>query len=352
MKTLYIIGAGCSRNYEKTSSPVQGLKPPLNNDFFKMAKKIIDHYDMSNLFGPIPGLDHFIRNMNRLFGYGDSEYDTTVFLDDRLSLEEVMTHFSLEYNILNFPRSFNSNPRTNVLNELLAYTLAESLSGEVCEKHRQLARMIVQGDLVLNFNYDILMDNALRDEDKFTDSGYLMRFDYFLDEDKWKRPIYQDSPIKMLKLHGSLNWLKCINCGSILLLGKQKDVPALWTGIKDFKFNCPKCGSSKYDGLERYIIPPGVKVIQDAEMRFLWQSAIKIQPLDRILAIGYSFSDQDPQVKMLLRVMIENNNFISNIPITLVTRNSYSFNDVKERVEKIFRHSNINYIPTNDFFNL
>jgi len=100
MVTLYIIGAGCSRNYEQCQSPVPRLQPPVNADFFKMAKKIVDFYDLSHMFGPIPGLDHFTRNLNRLYGYGESEFDTTVFNDDRLTLEGVMTHFHLEYELL------------------------------------------------------------------------------------------------------------------------------------------------------------------------------------------------------------------------------------------------------------
>jgi hypothetical protein len=38
---LLIIGAGCSKNYSQGSSQIQGLASPLDNDFFRMAKKVL-----------------------------------------------------------------------------------------------------------------------------------------------------------------------------------------------------------------------------------------------------------------------------------------------------------------------
>ena len=40
MKT-YLLGAGCSRNYAEGVTKIQGLLPPLDKDFFRMAKKVM-----------------------------------------------------------------------------------------------------------------------------------------------------------------------------------------------------------------------------------------------------------------------------------------------------------------------
>jgi len=351
MKTLYILGAGASRNYDQGVSPVPDLKVPLNYDFFENAKKIIDYYKLAHMLGPIGGLDHFIRNINRLYGYGDSEDDTTSFLDTRLSLEEVMVHFSLEHDILGYNYRYSTvNIRNTTLNELLAYTLAESLSGGPCHKHNKLARMMDSTDFVWNFNYDILMDLALLLQGKFSDTGYNVHFDYVYDNGGWDRPSHAPSEIHMLKLHGSLNWLKCDNCNSLLLLRNIKDVPALWTGIKSLDISCPNCDAGKYNGLNRYIVPPSVKIFSDVEIKYLWKLAYRIRDINRIVSIGYSFSENDPQVKMLLREIVRSKSLPTDLPITVVTHTNDSYKRIKKRLKVIFPNAKYNYNSATDFF--
>jgi len=55
--------------------------------------------------------------------------------------------------------------------ELIALTIAKALQGPVCSEHIKLANSLSNGDIVISFNYDILMDNALRASKKLTDSG-------------------------------------------------------------------------------------------------------------------------------------------------------------------------------------
>jgi len=183
MATLYILGAGCSRNYNQSISSVVGIRPPLNSDFFKIAKKVIDHYDMSFMFGPIPGLDHFTRNINRIYGYGHSTEDTTAYEDDRLNLEEVLTHFYLEYEMFDKDIPFfNRSSRIQTLLELIAYVITESTRGPICNKHNILSSKINNGDIIWNFNYDTLMDNSLYYKNKFNEAGYKIRFNYILEQ--------------------------------------------------------------------------------------------------------------------------------------------------------------------------
>jgi hypothetical protein len=65
---LLILGAGCSRNYSQGTSNITGLKSPLDNDFFKMAKKVLLNSRLeSNLAILIEGLVH---NLHRLLKIG------------------------------------------------------------------------------------------------------------------------------------------------------------------------------------------------------------------------------------------------------------------------------------------
>lgn len=348
MVVLYIIGAGCSRNYDGCTSPVPDLRPPLDKDFFKMAKKIIDFYGLSHMYGPVIGLDHFTRNLNRMYGYGDSESDTTVYDDDRLSLESVMTHFYLKYELLDRIQSNSHKPRIDTLNELLAHTITESLKGPMCSKHVHLAKRMQKGDVIWNFNYDLLVDNAIRLLGKFTDSGYVTRFDYTLVNGNWEK--FQDNPsdVIMLKLHGSLNWLRCAICGCNLLLRFKKYVPELWTHIRELPLECPKCGSSKYTGLERIIIPPSlVKSFGETEVRYLWKFASSLNNIHSLVVVGFRFAEQDPEVEMLLRTMVQYRNISSDVPIHIVNPRPKK---VSERFKLIFNRSEITHESPDSFF--
>ena len=198
---LLIIGAGCSRNYSQGTSNIAGLESPLDKDFFKMAKKVILHSRLErNLDILIEGLVH---NLHRLYGYKAFELknwintsDASKFLevldDDRLSLEKVMTQLIFENEIFQrmppFDGYYQGENRTidyddspKALIELVALTISKALEGPVCSEHIRLANSLSQGDIVISFNYDLLMDNALRQTKKLTDCGYLVPFQSVLD---------------------------------------------------------------------------------------------------------------------------------------------------------------------------
>jgi hypothetical protein len=358
MTILYIIGAGCSRNYDQGISPVRGLKPPLNKDFFKMARKVIDHYGLFNMYSPIMGLDHLIEDITELYGYKRGQ-STKVLDDDRLSLENVMNFYYLQRQILEQDVLLNSYPgdRIEALDDLLAYTIAESLSGPICSKHRFLANKMQEGDIVWNFNYDLLMDNALFAQGKLTDGGYVIRFDYTLVGNRWTRPKDVPSGVTMLKLHGSLNWLRCTSCGRFLLVRYAKSLPTLWKRIRDLRawgqdphIICPKCCSiARLSTLERIIVPPSLaKSYGDVEMRYLWRYAVLVSGISDLVVIGFRFAEQDIAVDMLLRNIVQQGGIKKNVPIHIVNTHP---DEVKLRFKSVFPKSYITCESPESFFN-
>lgn len=357
MATLYIIGAGCSNNYDECVSPVRGLKPPLNKDFFKMARKVIDHYGLCNMYSPIMGLDHLLRDINELYGYERGE-STEVLEDDRLSLEGVMNFYHLQQEILEqdvFPFRF-PHARIEALDDLLAYTIAESLGGPVCSKHTFLANRMQKGDVVWNFNYDLLMDNALFAQEKLTDGGYVTRFDYTLVGNRWIRPDDTPSGVTMLKLHGSLNWLRCTSCGRFLLVRYVKGVPDLWKRIRDLRvfgknpsIVCPKgCVSARDSALERVIVPPSMsKSYGDVEMRYIWRYADRVSDISNLVVIGFRFAEQDSAVDMLIRNIVQHGGIGKDVPIHVVNTHP---DEVKLRFKSVFPKSDITCESPESFF--
>jgi hypothetical protein len=226
LSKLYIIGAGCSRNYSDGVTDVPDLVSPLDSDFFKMAKKVIVHKGLGDdLRGPI---DYLLFDLYEMYGF-PSELDPVepptvtnekylaIFDDPRLGLENVMTMLSLKSDIFMKPwlmfgyreRGNNGFNLLGALVELVAVTIAEALRGPSCRKHQRLADLMGPSDIVFSYNYDILMDNALRESQKLTDKGYLLDFYLVFNDVTWEEPESNDSQISIFKLHGSMNWIRC-----------------------------------------------------------------------------------------------------------------------------------------------
>jgi len=299
MPVLYILGAGCSRNYSQSSHRIRGLKSPLNRDFFKMARLVIENTGMKS--DPL-----FMEEINLLIKkvaplYGSSDSGLSFFNNPSLNLEDVMTLLDIDFKlfspIASPQREQRESRQLRALKDLLARTLDYALMGPPCGKHRALAKKMQKGDVVLNFNYDILLDNALFNLGKVTDSGYMMNFFRVNQDDLWESPIEEPSDVTLFKLHGSLNWVRCGLCGAVMLYRFRKQ--AMYGANV---FQCPRCSSDESYG-ERMMIPPiQSKEYHDRDIAFLWVQADRmLRKFSRIVCIGYSFSPLDFDMTSLMR---------------------------------------------------
>ncbi len=299
MPTLYIIGAGCSKNFTEATHGIRGLKSPTNGDFFKMARRVILNTGMRSdpLFrGEI---EHLIKTIAPLYS---GQNDLKFFKDPKLNLEDVMTLLDIDFRVFSPLESQklgqNESPQMRVLKELLYRTLDYALKGGPCRKHRALAERMKQGDIVLSLNYDILMDNALFSLGRVRDSGYKMNFYKVNTDGRWVEPNTGRSQVTLLKLHGSLNWVRCGLCGSLLLYRYAKQT--LTSGF----FQCPRCSSGE-SVAEHMMIPPlHSKDYRDKDMAFLWVQADRmLKEFSNVVCIGYSFSPLDSDMDALIRRM-------------------------------------------------
>jgi hypothetical protein len=360
MAKILLIGAGCSRNYSESTSGINGLSSPLDGNFFQMAKKVILQEGIEPNFRIM--IEGIIHDLQRLYGYdpfdvkdwiGTPEADRFLEIldDERLSLEKVMTQLSLEREIFFQTPPFYGYRRGNnavglddslaALIELIAITISKALEGPRCSKHMKLASSLRSGDVVISFNYDILMDNALRDSGKLTDRGYLVPFQMAFNDQQWIAPEDSPSEVVLLKLHGSMNWLHCSYCGSYFLTRFEK-TGAWYVSLHK---NCPKCGRPR-DYLERVIIPPlPTKDYTTQPMNYLWNEAERhlMSRRREIVIIGYSFPPTDFATEALLRIALpwesqKQTHFI------IVNPNK----DVHERFRKAFHTSEVEWVESLD----
>lgn len=353
MSKLYILGAGCSRNYTEGTTNIPGLASPLDNDFFKMAKRVITNRTLDLLLSQ--SIDGLVRDLCRMYGCNPEEHPgehratsdekyLAVFDNPYLSLENVMTTLSLEsdlflkpFYLYGYPMAsmFHSSTRLAPLVELIAITIAEALRGPICKKHKELAEGMQPGDVIFSYNYDILMDNALRALDKLTDNGYMLSFRGVFNNIEWTKSEERDSPVSILKLHGSLNWIRCSFCSSNFLLRHQK----IGEWIETVPEICPKCGAEKFY-IERVIVPPLLtKNYSDPNINYLWLEAHRsIRKIDEIIIIGYSLPPTDFASETLFRTggFWETR---KEIAVTVVNPNK----EVVDRFSKIFDPSKITW---------
>ena len=153
---------------------------------------------------------------------------------------------------------------------------------------------------VVSLNYDILVDNAMirprAGTVTFPDYGCSIR-----------APEGQDRFGRLLKLHGSLNWLYCSACQQLELLvnhagNRTEPTPAkMYDAIRGFgkRVTCKNCGALVDPVL---ITPTHMKDYRNPHITSVWYEAHQmLRNADRVVFVGYSLPENDVEVIYLLK---------------------------------------------------
>lgn len=166
---------------------------------------------------------------------------------------------------------------------------------------------------VITTNWDIAFDSIVfRSGPIATDIDYGTRY-YLLNPDELgddqPNRIYPREGVfnyKILKLHGSLNWLKCPSCNKLFIN------PLVKIAIKDqtLSYDCRFCKKNhriakteaKGYNLEPHIVyPTFLKDLNSIHLRSIWEkSADVLIKTKRLIFIGYSFPQADYEIRQLL----------------------------------------------------
>jgi len=141
--------------------------------------------------------------------------------------------------------------------------------------------------------------------------------------------------IKILKLHGSLNWLNCSNCGRLFV-----EDEAIGVQMKECEFCNSGSSSDNYNLLlEPLIITPTLlKELTNLHIKNVWQNAfIELQEASSIYFIGYSLPYADFEFKYTLKKAIR-----MDATINVVLSSEDRRNGTKRRYDDFFG-KNINF---------
>ncbi len=283
---VVILGAGASAGYDKSNIH---LKAPVARNFFKKAmvlwERDCDRDRFQNLF----------KFLERYYSF-----NLTRLRNENLDIEEVLT--ILETNKLKIERK--------ELLEFIYLSLNKILFGEYCPYHRDLVESLGREDAIISFNWDLLVDNALAKKCRQDEMpNYGISFTGTYKSDDWHDRLNNRGP-RLIKLHGSLNWLECVPCkNNFCYVDRGKVVAEQITTPDDPRLKCPKCSQN----MTPVIIPPTLfkyKAYQRQIFKQLWQQAENVlRKAEEVIIIGYSLPVTDFKAKWLLMSSVAKRNY-------------------------------------------
>lgn len=126
--------------------------------------------------------------------------------------------------------------------------------------------------------------------------------------------------IKLLKLHGSLNWLVCPKCGRFFVEYDKNIAINTLGSVKHEEECCRFCKDTVGEKmgeplLESLIITPTyMKELNNLHIQNIWHNAyIELTEADEVVFIGYSFPEADFEMRYLLKRAIGNDTSIKVI---------------------------------------
>lgn len=178
---------------------------------------------------------------------------------------------------------------------------ASLLSGLLDDPERRRGRM----DSVITFNYDLVLDDALR-RIGFTP-------EYHLPKDLFSMPdsAANRRPVCVLKLHGSTNWAVCTKCHRSIFVLDEK-VTRDPSSLRDR--GCSKCHRRGYQPL---LIPPSWDKREYREItQTVWNKAVhELATATRICIIGYSMPETDAFFRYLLALALAENHGLFRLTV-------------------------------------
>lgn len=206
---------------------------------------------------------------------------------------------------------------------------------------------------IISLNWDILLDNDLnealqrRDGEVTDDYGPFGVVDYCCyisslrnDDRRIRTGLWtlgcRGYNIKLLKLHGSMNWLQCPNCQQLFIGFDEKHSVVNYTSPKPCR-HCEKQGTTS---LLRgsLVMPTFLKDLSNFQVKLIWQNAgVEIMEARRLVFVGYSLPQADFEFRQLISRMVHRD---AKIEVYLWDR-AATFADEKKRYEDFFSRHNV-----------
>jgi hypothetical protein len=287
-KTVFIMGAGATRGaLPHVVVNRKRIRPPLNGDFFRVAKTYARAKGKESIDA---------RRVERLLRVFKSEipYKGEPTMEEAFSLLYVAKDFPDIYGVRIGRKRKAGNQRE--IEDFLKLTFGILLTiGRESEGETGYDRLVSKlgsNDTIITLNYDTLLDSAL------CRSGWNPKLGYGLRGGRRKviwDPRRGDDPsdaarVKLLKLHGSVNWYVRGSYSNLSRVFSSKPVVVSGPRQNEIREHI------------RQIIPPIFgKVFEHEHWRSLWTKAYKeLCSAEVLVVIGCSLIDTDFHLRALI----------------------------------------------------
>ncbi|KGA31451.1 hypothetical protein KU74_21010 [Pectobacterium brasiliense] len=344
MKTVFILGAGFSK---EAGAPMQS---EIMSEIFKIRK------DTPNIF--IDKEFTLFENLLTQHLYYKTEQFHSIQIEDIFTPLDRCLADNIQFRGLSIEKMIKTR---NAIFNIIGLAIKEILKRKASDKSYidNFARYLVKrcsnrinGNYrnndpvsVISTNWDILLDNSIHNfiQQEFKEKAvvdYCCYISSLEEKDNTVKPGLEilgagGFNVKLLKIHGSLNWLQCSRCMRLYVGFNQKN------GILRGR-TCRHCDKnhdekpSENKLISNLIMPTFLKDLSNPQYKIIWQNAgVELSEADRLIFIGYSLPSADFEMRQLLSRMIKR-----NVKIEIVTYEKKptrkSENEIKKHWESFF----------------
>lgn len=364
VKTVYVFGAGASA---MAGLPIQNL---IIKKIFLLSQEDIDEATASNFMSVdvaellVPGAYIDFCNSRKtlakflvvLFGSSEDKKQLNsiqnmtekVFPEEEqgwidlfsviqtysISLEDIFTIFDRAYISTDYYKGFSDTELSkshNALKNCIIFMIAlttknghDNLLYKMFACHlvnkRKEARQKADPFSIISMNWDTLLDYAIHhaceeNNVKQTKRKGIALIDYCCYDTNLDIGIPSTHikvkngyNIKLMKLHGSINWLICSSCGRLYTHHTSNiAIRNLYDSDGEAKVICSSCQTNNIRFQLRPIIitPTFIKSLNSIPIRNIWHNAsLDLAEAETIVFIGYSLPDADFELRYMLKKAI------------------------------------------------
>jgi NAD-dependent SIR2 family protein deacetylase len=151
--------------------------------------------------------------------------------------------------------------------------------------------------------------------------------------------------VKLLKIHGSMNWLQCSNCQRLFVAFDEKINISNYINVEACR-HCIKYGiDAKLQGA--LVMPTFLKDLSNFQIKLVWQNAgVELMEAQNLVFIGYSLPHADFEFRQLLSRMVHRDAAVHVVLYKSTTpKQKRQYNEECNRYRQFFSGRKLTFEP-------
>lgn len=230
--------------------------------------------------------------------------------DIQISLEDVFTSFDKSYQSREFFHKYSSQYANEIkesITRLFVYYFSKCCKSHTYDESDYLfffnyLKKYVSNSSIISTNWDVLTETYLEKQKMEYDLS--LNDEYFSKEGSNNHKI--SKAVKLIKIHGSINWFRCLNCGTINIVNSDDCGNYLFDDLSQEA--CRSCREKREEDFllqSQIITPTMMKSLNSQLYTNLWSSAREtLRNADHVFFVGYSLPIADFDYRYMLHQSI------------------------------------------------